>query len=153
MGPIAANGTNLTSDYANGDDRTTPSLLDAFRPFAQNLTYEMGVSVQGTNASGIDAAVAAVADAEVVVLTLGTTHDVEHEALDRADTRLPGLQEELALRVLAARWQRPNDRGDAAASRGIDVRTALSGPRRTDVRTARRVAVTPRLRDLSTCER
>ncbi|KAH8097994.1 xylan 1,4-beta-xylosidase [Aureococcus anophagefferens] len=73
VGPLAADGLLLRSDYANSYEGAlayAPSLLDAVRGFAPSATY----------AAGCD----------------------EHEALDRSDTLLPGVQEKLALAVLAA---------------------------------------------------
>ncbi|KAH8066024.1 xylan 1,4-beta-xylosidase [Aureococcus anophagefferens] len=78
-----------------------PSLLDAVRGFAPSATYAAGCDVDGADDSRIAAAAAAAA-ADAVILAVGTTHAQEHEALDRSDTLLPGVQEKLALAVLAA---------------------------------------------------
>eukprot|EP00040_Diaphanoeca_grandis_P036063 m.228606 g.228606 ORF g.228606 m.228606 type:complete len:784 (+) comp33542_c0_seq1:89-2440(+) len=64
-------------------------------------TLEAGVEVSGNNATGIAAALAAARQADVVVLTLGIDHSVEHEARDVINSSLPGLQETFALQVLA----------------------------------------------------
>jgi len=50
----------------------------------------------------LDAAAAAARAADVAVVVVGTTHEVESEGFDRADLALPGTQDELVRRVLAA---------------------------------------------------
>ncbi|MGW7587053.1 beta-glucosidase [Kitasatospora sp. NPDC054768] len=50
----------------------------------------------------IDRAVAAARTAEVAVVVVGTTEEVESEGVDRASLRLPGRQDELVARVAAA---------------------------------------------------
>ncbi|KAK7248494.1 xylan 1,4-beta-xylosidase [Aureococcus anophagefferens] len=105
VGPLAADGLLLRSDYANSYEGAlayAPSLLDAVRGFAPSATYAAGCDVDGADDSRIAAAAAAAAAADAVILAVGTTHAQEHEALDRSDTLLPGVQEKLALAVLAA---------------------------------------------------
>jgi beta-glucosidase len=50
----------------------------------------------------LDAAVALAAGADVAVVVVGTTEEVESEGFDRASLALPGRQDELVRRVLAA---------------------------------------------------
>ena len=64
-------------------------------------TVAAGISVSGSNTSGIAAALALVDDADVVVLVIGLDHTVEHEGVDVADITLPGLQESFARQVMA----------------------------------------------------
>jgi beta-glucosidase-like glycosyl hydrolase len=64
-------------------------------------TVAAGVSISGTDASGIGAALEAVESADVVVMVLGIDHSIEHEGVDVKNTTLPGLQESFALQVLA----------------------------------------------------
>ncbi len=59
------------------------------------------MDVNSSDSSGIPAALAAAAAADVVILVLGNDRTQEHETLDRTDTALPGLQEPFALDVLA----------------------------------------------------
>lgn len=55
-----------------------------------------------TSTEGIAAALELAKSADVVILALGADRmQVEHEALDRSDTALPGIQEDFALQVLA----------------------------------------------------
>ena len=63
---------------------------------------EPGVEILSTtNTSGIAAALAAVAQADVTVLVVGIDHTVEHEGVDTPNTALPGLQESFALQVIS----------------------------------------------------
>lgn len=63
---------------------------------------EPGVEISSTtNTSGIAAALAAVAQADVTVVVVGIDHNVEHEGVDRENTTLPGLQESFALQVIS----------------------------------------------------
>ena len=50
----------------------------------------------------LEAAAAAAREADVAVVVVGTTHEVESEGYDRADLALPGTQDALVRRVLAA---------------------------------------------------
>jgi hypothetical protein len=81
-------------------------LLSKVRLYAQRngrvfIPWVTGVDVNSSDSSGIPAALAAAAAADVVVLVLGNDRTQEHETLDRTDTALPGLQEPFALDVLA----------------------------------------------------
>ena len=60
-----------------------------------------GVDVNSQDSSGIPAALAAAAAADVIILVLGNDRTQEHETLDRTDTALPGLQEPFAMQVFA----------------------------------------------------
>lgn len=67
-------------------------------------------------AGGVDAAVAAAARADAVVLLVGTGDDIEREGADRATLHMPGRQEELGRRVIAA-----NPRTIAVVNAGAQV--------------------------------
>ncbi|MCD0447336.1 glycoside hydrolase family 3 C-terminal domain-containing protein [Glycomyces sp. A-F 0318] len=85
-----------------------PSLLDALRaelPDA-SVSYEQGVPVREADRTGIEAAVAAAAAAEVCVLAVGDLASMfgrgtSGEGCDAADLNLPGVQTELIEAVLA----------------------------------------------------
>ncbi|SDC82604.1 beta-glucosidase [Sanguibacter gelidistatuariae] len=53
-------------------------------------------------AEELDAAVAAAAEADIAIVVVGTTEEVESEGYDRTTLALPGNQDELVARVLAA---------------------------------------------------
>ena len=65
------------------------------------VVYERGADVRGSDRSGFDAAVQAAWQADAVVLVLGEDQDMSAEANNRAWLDLPGVQRELAERVLA----------------------------------------------------
>jgi len=86
-----------------------PTILDgivAEFPDA-HVVHERGTSITGEDRSGIPAAVAAAATADVTILVVGDRsgmfgHGTSGEGCDVTNLRLPGVQEELALEVLAA---------------------------------------------------
>ena len=64
---------------------------------------EPGIGVtDGSNATAVAAAMAAVAWSDTVVLALGIDHSIEHESIDRRDSLLPPVQVAFALEVLKA---------------------------------------------------
>lgn len=67
-----------------------------------SISYAAGASINDKNDSQITEAVAVAADADVVILFVGTDGDTENEGHDREDIGLPGVQEELALSVANA---------------------------------------------------
>lgn len=116
VGPLAVE-TDLMSDYENdescfggGHDCVT-TIGEAITALNQadpeSVLVSKGVDVDSTNTSGIDAALAVVDQAEVVVLCLGITKEQEHEGIDRQDTALPGQQESFALKVLERAGDKP----------------------------------------------
>jgi len=62
---------------------------------------EQGVSLAGSDNSGVAAALAAAQASQQVLLFLGIGNAQEHEGIDRMNTSLPGLQEPFALQVRA----------------------------------------------------
>ena len=117
LGPHANSSQALLSNY-HGDnvlvDSNTP-LLEAQRQ-GLSVAYARGCNIcdavpagfpnmpctRAGDASGIPAAVAAAAAADVAVLFLGLDQTSEAENFDRGSLALPGAQEALALAVLAA---------------------------------------------------
>lgn len=61
-----------------------------------------GSEINGDDTTGFAAAIEAAKTADAVVLALGTDGSLEHESMDRLDTRLPKIQSQLALAVLQA---------------------------------------------------
>lgn len=86
-----------------------PTILDgivAEFPDA-HVVHELGTSITGDDRSGIPAAVAAAAAADVTLLVVGDRsgmfgHGTSGEGCDVTHLRLPGVQEDLAEQVLAA---------------------------------------------------
>ncbi|WP_326725230.1 glycoside hydrolase family 3 C-terminal domain-containing protein [Streptomyces sp. NBC_00243] len=86
-----------------------PTVLDAIRREFPDVTvrYEVGCPVTGDDRSGVEAAVAAAAAADVTVLVVGDRsgmfgHGTSGEGCDVGDLTLPGVQDELVEAVLAA---------------------------------------------------
>ncbi|MER6796320.1 glycoside hydrolase family 3 protein, partial [Amycolatopsis mediterranei] len=113
-----AEGEDLGAAILSPSTRTTTARVDAGRTYA--LTYRFDYApvaggLEGLLATGIglgpdttdpelllERAEALAAEADVVVLVLGTNSQVESEGHDRTTLRLPGRQDELAHRVIAA---------------------------------------------------
>lgn len=116
VGPHATSH-NLFSDYAgdlqcwNDPQRTRyciPTIGDwlARANAGGTTTVQAGVGISSSNVTGVPAALAAVAAADVVVLCLGIDTTIEHEGVDRSSVALPGLQDQFAAQVLAAAGER-----------------------------------------------
>jgi beta-glucosidase len=76
-------------------------------------------------ADGLARACAAAARADAVILIVGTGDDVEREGADRATLQLPGRQEELARRVIAAN---PRTIAIVNAASPVELRWARDAP-------------------------
>ena len=105
MGDISPGSYN--SDYEDaGMPPGAPNIADAITVLngqhGGTTTRATGVDISSTDASGIPAALALVAAADATVLCIGIEKAQEHEGIDRADTLLPGLQNNFSLQV----WQR-----------------------------------------------
>jgi beta-D-xylosidase 4 len=116
LGPLADQQYALMGDYYA--DAVCPGFLDATKSnygcvprindtlAAANGAGGQVTTYQGVTMSGNDTtwglALAAAADADAVVLALGTDQTIAGEGVDRNDIGLPGLQSDFALAVLAA---------------------------------------------------
>ncbi|MFF5180184.1 beta-glucosidase [Micromonospora sp. NPDC000316] len=83
-----------------------PSLRDELTRHVPQLSYEPGCAITGEDTSGIAAAVAAAAAADVCVLAVGDRagmfgRGTSGEGCDAADLTLPGVQADLVRAVLA----------------------------------------------------
>ncbi|WFE53711.1 glycoside hydrolase family 3 N-terminal domain-containing protein [Micromonospora sp. WMMD1155] len=83
-----------------------PTLRDELARRVPLLTHEPGCGITGEDTSGIPAAVAAAADADVCVLAVGDRagmfgRGTSGEGCDAVDLRLPGVQADLVRAVLA----------------------------------------------------
>jgi len=66
------------------------------------VTFQLNLAKQASDADELERAVALAAEAEVAVVVVGTTEEVESEGFDRDSLGLPGRQDELVRRVAAA---------------------------------------------------
>ena len=120
LGPHVHSTRDLMSDYkgdqqcayegkdwvkhGGGDYGCFPTIAEAFVAAngAANTVVSQGVEMASSNSSGIAGAIAAAQAADQVLLFIGIGNHQEHEAIDRMNTSLPGLQEPFTLQVLAA---------------------------------------------------
>jgi beta-glucosidase len=65
------------------------------------VTFQLNLARQVPDADELERAVALAAEAEVAVVVVGTTEEVESEGFDRDSLALPGRQDELVRRVAA----------------------------------------------------
>ncbi|WP_238432827.1 beta-xylosidase/alpha-l-arabinosidase [Micromonospora tarensis] len=98
------NHVGVNHDVPVGVD--IPSLRDELARHVPTLVHEQGCAITGEDTSGIPAAVAAAADADVCVLAVGDRagmfgRGTSGEGCDAADLRLPGVQADLVRAVLA----------------------------------------------------
>jgi beta-glucosidase-like glycosyl hydrolase len=109
LGPHVNSTRDLYSDYKgdkqcfDGSYDCIPTIGDVFTRLygASRTQVAQGVSLAGTDASGIPPAVAAAKAADMVVLCLGIGNSQEHEGMDRTTTVLPGLQDKFAAEILS----------------------------------------------------
>ena len=106
IGPFAEE-TRLNGFWSRpGAQKDTVTLPEGIRNLLPNLELvtEKGCSAEigDTDRSGIGRAVQAAASAEAVILVLGEPENDSGEGRSRADLSLPGVQAELAEKVIAA---------------------------------------------------
>jgi beta-glucosidase len=66
------------------------------------VSFQLNLARQASDAEELERAVALAAEADVAVVVVGTTEEVESEGFDRDSLALPGRQDELVRRVAAA---------------------------------------------------
>ncbi|MBX6330316.1 MAG: glycoside hydrolase family 3 C-terminal domain-containing protein, partial [Gemmatimonadaceae bacterium] len=106
IGALAADTASVLGPWAAaGRAADAVCVLDGIRRAvspATRVRYARGAEVEGSDTSGFAEAVRAAREADVVVLVLGERSDMSGEASSRASIQLPGVQRELAQRVVAA---------------------------------------------------
>src|SRR3712207_9140831 len=68
-----------------------------------SVTCQVNLARVADDDAELEQAVALARDADVAVVVVGTTEEVESEGFDRSSLVLPGRQDELVRRVVAAR--------------------------------------------------
>jgi beta-glucosidase len=114
-GPVFADDTDPETVFHEPVERRFPIQLTAGDAVDLSLTLEVAPETAGfvgfsigyappgpTPDELLDQAVAAARDADVAVVVVGTTEEVESEGFDRSSLALPGRQDELVFRVAAA---------------------------------------------------
>ncbi len=103
LGPLADAGLEMPGPWsAAGAPEEAVSILDGLRgAFAgTTLVHVPGVAIEGEDESGIEAAVQAAQEADIVLLCLGEKRFMSGEAASRGRPDLPGRQRALAEAVL-----------------------------------------------------
>lgn len=109
LGPQGEAQDQLLSDYAadeqcfGGDYHCIITIKDALvsTNVGGQVVVAKGVEVADNSTAGIAEALEAAKASDVVVLAMGNGRAIEHEGQDRTDTKLPGIQEDFILQVLA----------------------------------------------------
>jgi len=111
LGPQSIAQHGLLSDYApapcfNASYSCITTIADAIksenrRRGAGETFIAKGVDINSTDESGVEKALRFAQKADFVVLVLGDDSTIETEGKDRENIQLPGLQQKLALKVLA----------------------------------------------------
>ncbi len=104
IGPLADNRVDLLGTWAIlGQAADVETVRDGFQTYvaANQLTYAQGCALTGEEPPDFSAALAAAADADVVVLVLGEGAELSGESHSRAHLGLPGKQPAL-VEALAA---------------------------------------------------
>lgn len=118
IGPVAADGLTMMGCYAFPNHvlkhhpgvpagMELPTIADAVAAEFARATFAQGCTIDGEDATGIDAAVSAASEADVAIVTVGDIAGLfgtgtSGEGNDAADLRLPGVQQQLVERVLDA---------------------------------------------------
>ena len=113
IGPLAADKNSPLGNWrANGEENSAISLLEGMQAYNADIKYERGVKllnekglfpmeliINETDRTGIDEAVEAAKNADVVIMALGEHGFQSGEGRSRATLDLPGLQQELLEKV------------------------------------------------------
>ena len=83
-------------------DKVTVTYSPGYRIPRRQRRQQAPVTTSPVDKQLVDQAVRAAKQSDVVVLVLGLNHDYDTESSDRADMKLPGGQDELAAKVIAA---------------------------------------------------
>jgi beta-glucosidase len=104
IGPLAHNHRDPVGMWAGPTDtNNVVTVLDGIKAAAprSRVLFSPGCVLNGNDATGIGAAVAAARKADVVILAVGEAQDMTGEAFSRATLDLPGRQQDLVKAVYA----------------------------------------------------
>jgi beta-glucosidase len=106
IGPLADDARSAIGSWAAaGRPEDAVTVLAGIRAAVGSGTrvlHAKGADVLGADTSGFREAVAAARQADAVVLVIGESQELSAEAANRSSLDLPGVQQELAKRILAA---------------------------------------------------
>lgn len=103
IGPLADDGRSMIGPWGGlGRPEDAVTILAGIRKAVSGtqVDYVRGAQATGSDTSGFAAAEAAARAADAVVLVVGETEDMSGEASSRASLGLPGVQQQLADRIL-----------------------------------------------------
>ncbi len=101
IGPLANSRRDMLGCWvAAGETEQTVSVLDGLSEIAP-VSFMQGCEVNAENPSLLAAAILAAQAADVVILVLGETSEMNGEANSRTDIRIPKAQRKLARSILA----------------------------------------------------
>jgi beta-glucosidase len=103
VGPYATRKDILGFWSAVGDPEQATTLamgIEAALGGAENVSIAEGCEIEDSLEGGIEAAVAAAREADVVILALGESSAMSGEAASRADISLPAVQQELTQAIV-----------------------------------------------------
>lgn len=105
VGPLAHNKSDILGSWiAQGDSSQSISLLEGIRTrfgSSANIDYTAGCSITGNDTTGFAAAVTLASASDVVLLAIGEEALMTGESNSRSTLRLPGVQERLAMALIA----------------------------------------------------
>jgi beta-glucosidase len=104
IGPLANNHRDLVGTWAGPTDtNNVVTVLDGVRAAApaSHVIFVQGCAIDGSDTTGIAAAVAVARKADVVLLAMGESEDMSGEACCRSSLELPGRQADLVRAVHA----------------------------------------------------
>jgi beta-glucosidase len=105
IGPLGDSRENMLGGWgAAGQWDSCVTLLEGINAKAGDnikVLFEKGCEITGTSTDGFGTAMAAAALADFVILALGESQNMSGEASCRTDISLPGVQMELARRIIA----------------------------------------------------
>ena len=105
IGPLADSKRDMDGNWVIlSNQPIAVTVLEALKEQypTSHVQYVKGCEVIGDDRSGFAEAVKVATEADLVILALGETWDMSGEAKSKGDIHLPGVQEELALKVYTA---------------------------------------------------
>jgi beta-glucosidase len=104
IGPLANDSYAPLGPWkAFGEEKDVVTVLEGIKnvmPEGTEVFYAEGCKIDGEDKSGFEEAVSAAVKADIVVLVLGESADMSGEARSRAEIDLPGVQRQLAKKIV-----------------------------------------------------
>jgi beta-glucosidase len=105
IGPLADSQRDLIGSWsAAGDHTQAVTLLQGITERAGssvNVLHEKGAEIEGSDSTGFEKALQIAGEADHIILALGEAYWMSGEAASRSDLDLPGVQRQLAEKIIA----------------------------------------------------